>query len=204
MDYRGSDNLGAEFQRAVIGDAGDGPGKDVMAGVAALVARGFIDESRIGVSGWSYGGYMTSWLIGHYPETWKAALAGAAVTDYVESYALSDMNYAIAIDGQPIYASVPHTTAGRSVPWTPKGQAAWAEQSPISSVWRVKTPTLILSNTRDQRVPVVESYKLFRALRDLGVEAEFVAYHLDGHGHSDPYHERDVERRWLDWFTRKL
>ena len=80
------------------------------------------------------GGYMTTWLTGHYPDTWKAALAGAAVTDYIESYAFSDMNYAIALNGQPIYASVPHTTDERTAPWTPEGRELWTQQSPMSQV----------------------------------------------------------------------
>ena len=90
-NYRGSDNLGNAYQRAIFNDAGNGPGRDVMAGVRALEARGFIDSSRIAVSGWSYGGYMTTWLIGHY-DVWKAAVAGAAVTDLVHEYNFSDGN----------------------------------------------------------------------------------------------------------------
>ena len=90
-NYRGSDNLGNAYQRAIFNDAGDGPGRDVMAGLEEVKKRGFVDTARIGVSGWSYGGYMTSWLTGHFPG-WKAAVAGAAVNDLVEEYALSDFN----------------------------------------------------------------------------------------------------------------
>jgi dipeptidyl aminopeptidase/acylaminoacyl peptidase len=71
-NYRGSDNLGNTYQRAIYNDAGDGPGRDVMAGVEAIKKLGFVDESKIAVTGWSYGGYMTSWLIGHY-HIWKIA-----------------------------------------------------------------------------------------------------------------------------------
>jgi hypothetical protein len=80
------------------------------------------------------GGYMTTWLTGHYPDTWKAALAGAAVTDYIESYAFSDVNYAIAMNGQPIYATVPHTTEHRTNPWTAEGREVWMQQSSMSEV----------------------------------------------------------------------
>jgi dipeptidyl aminopeptidase/acylaminoacyl peptidase len=90
-NYRGSNNQGRDFQRAVINDAGEGPGKDVMAGIAALKKRGIIDETRMGVSGWSYGGYMTTWLIAHF-HVWKAAVSGAAVTDWFDWYNLADMN----------------------------------------------------------------------------------------------------------------
>ena len=77
---------------------------------------------------------MTTWLTGHYPGIWKAALAGAAVTDYIESYAFSDMNYAISLNGQPIYASVPHTKEKRTNPWTSEGREDWMQQSPMSQV----------------------------------------------------------------------
>ena len=79
-NYRGSDHLGNAYMHAIVGDWGKGPGEDVMAGLDALKKRGFIDETRIAVTGWSYGGYMTTWLIGHYHD-WKTAIAGAAVTD---------------------------------------------------------------------------------------------------------------------------
>src|SRR5208282_1555514 len=89
-NYRGSDNLGNAYQRAIYNDAGDGPGRDVMAGIEAVKKLGFVDESKIAVSGWSYGGYMTAWLIGHY-HIWKAAVAGQSVTDWNEYYNLSDV-----------------------------------------------------------------------------------------------------------------
>ncbi|HEX7528273.1 MAG TPA: prolyl oligopeptidase family serine peptidase, partial [Thermoanaerobaculia bacterium] len=88
-NYRGSDNRGNAYQRAIFNDAGNGPGRDVLAGVDALVKKGFVDTSRIAVSGWSYGGYMTSWLIGH-DTRWKAAVAGAAVTDLSDQYCFAD------------------------------------------------------------------------------------------------------------------
>ncbi len=99
-NYRGSDNLGNAYQRAIWDDAGDGPGRDIMAGIDTLKKRGFTDASRIGVTGWSYGGYMTSWLIGHY-QIWKAAMAGAPVTDLYDEYNLADGNVSrIAVRGR--------------------------------------------------------------------------------------------------------
>src|SRR5882724_4568672 len=103
-NYRGSDNLGNAFQAAIWNDAGAGPGRDVMAGVAELEKRGFVDASRRAVSGWSYGGFMTTWLLGNYPDRWKAAIAGAAVTDLTDQYNLGDSNVRrggrrVALDG---------------------------------------------------------------------------------------------------------
>jgi dipeptidyl aminopeptidase/acylaminoacyl peptidase len=190
-NYRGSDNLGNDFQSAIIHDAGAGPGRDVMAGVAAIRERGIVDEERIGVSGWSYGGYMTSWLIGNYPDTWRAAMAGAPVTEYFDQYTLSDMNVSFGwgFDKQP---------------WSPEGQAQWREQSPIAHLHKATTPTLILCNTGDLRVPITESYKLFHVLRDQDTPVEFIAYPIPGHFPADPVHRRDVFRRWADWMEARF
>ena len=190
-NYRGSDNLGSSYQSAVIHDAGEGPGKDVMAGLAAVKKLGFVDESRIAVSGWSYGGYMTTWLIGNYPEEWRVAMAGAPVTDYVDSYTLSDLNsfFLWGFD---------------KTPWSPEGQAEWRAQSPIAYSYKITTPTLILCNTGDLRVPITESYKLYHALDDRGVPVKFVAYPIPGHFPEDPVHRRDVYRRWCDWIEQRF
>jgi dipeptidyl aminopeptidase/acylaminoacyl peptidase len=101
-NYRGSDHRGNAYQHAIVKDWGEGPGKDVMAGIEALKERGFVDDKRIAVTGWSYGGYMTTWLIGHY-HIWKAAMAGAAVTDWVDMYNLGDSNVQLrySFDGTP-------------------------------------------------------------------------------------------------------
>ncbi len=94
-NYRGSDNLGNAYQAAIVSDAGSGPGRDVMAGVAMLRQRAYVDKARTAVTGWSYGGFMTSWLMGNYPNEWKAAMAGAPVTNWEDKYNLGDGNIAI-------------------------------------------------------------------------------------------------------------
>ncbi len=88
-NYRGSINLGDAYQHAIFRNTGKGPGRDVMAGLKKVEEKGFIDKSKIGVTGWSYGGYMTSWLIGNYPEVWKAAVSGAALNDWVMDYTIA-------------------------------------------------------------------------------------------------------------------
>lgn len=191
-NYRGSDNLGNAFQAAIWNDAGAGPGRDVMAGVAELEKRGFIDSDRMAVSGWSYGGYMTTWLLGNYPERWKAAVAGAAVTDWMDQVNLGDSN-------------VRRASAFGGSPWTdPKRMQAYREQSPMNYAPGIKAPTLILSNTGDYRVTITQSYRLYHALRDNGVTTQFIAYPLPGHSPSDPVHSRDVDRRWIAWLARYL
>lgn len=191
-NYRGSDNLGNAFQAAIWNDAGAGPGRDVMSGVEMLKKRGWVDESRMAVSGWSYGGYMTSWLIGNFPGIWRVAVAGAAVTDLLDQYHLGDAN-------------VRRASAWGGSPWTDsRRMQAAIEQSPIHYASRIKTPTLIMALTGDYRVTVTQSYKLYHALRDNQVPVEFIAYPLPGHSPTDPVHSRDVDRRWISWLKRHL
>ena len=160
-----------------------------MAGVEALKKKGFVDETRIAVGGWSYGGYMTTWMIGHYP-IFKAAVSGAAVNNLLDQYVLGD--------GGP----------GRALTWgSPfKGDNAkkYIEQSPIAYASKITTPTLILSDTGDVRVPVVQSYQLYRALRDNGVPVRFIAYPVGGHSPEDPLRQTDIERRYVEWFSLYL
>ncbi|HEY6487421.1 MAG TPA: prolyl oligopeptidase family serine peptidase [Candidatus Cybelea sp.] len=187
-NYRGSTNDGNAFQHAIFADPSVGPGNDVLAAIDAVVARNIVDPGRIGVSGWSYGGQMTTWLIGH-DTRFKAAVAGAAVDDLVVDYATAD-----DIDDD--------RNALGSSPFAPGALAQWRAASPLTYFERVTTPTLMFSNVYDVRVPIVESYELFHALRDRGVPVEFYAYPTSGHLPSGPVRTADVYRRWLDWFDR--
>lgn len=190
-NYRGSDNLGETYWHAIAGDSGDGPGRDVIAGLGAVRALGIVDDSRIAVSGWSYGGYMTSWLIGHY-HVWKAAVSGAAVNNLIDEYALADngVQWRYEFGGTP---------------WTSKAMMdSYIEQSPITYARAITTPTLILSDTGDARVPVTQSYEMYRALRERGVTAQFYAYPVAGHFPGDPVRAMDVDRRWIEWLARYL
>ena len=187
-NYRGSDHLGNTYQRAIQGDAGAGPGRDVMAGIEVIKQKGIVDTTRMAVSGWSYGGYMTTWMIGHY-NVWKAAVAGAAVTDQLDQQMLGDGA----------------NMRGQNSPWVnQQAMDRIHDQSPISYVKNMKAPTLILSNVGDYRVPVTQSYKLFHALKDLGVTTQFFAYPIPGHNAADPVRQRDVQRRWVGWLEQYL
>lgn len=190
-NYRGSNNRGARFQESIIGDAVAGPGRDIMAGVASLDQRGLIDRSRMAVTGWSYGGMMTSWLIGNYPDAWKAAVAGAPVTDIVDQYTTADNNRARASQYGPS-------------PFVGDNMASYARQSPISQAWRAKAPTLIMADVGDWRVTIPQAYKLYRALSDNQVPVKFIAYPVPGHSPADPIRSRDVWRRWVDWLKPHL
>jgi len=189
-NYRGSDNLGNAFQSAIWNDAGNGPGRDVMSGVEALEKRGFVDETRMAVTGWSYGGYMTTWLLGHYP-VWKVAVAGAAVTNWLDQYDLGDAN-------------VRRGAAFGGSPYSGNHMQAYLVQSPITYASKIKAPTLILSDVGDYRVPITQSYELYHALRDNGVPTRFFAYPVGGHSPQDPVRQRDVDRRWIEWLREHL
>jgi dipeptidyl aminopeptidase/acylaminoacyl peptidase len=190
-NYRGSDHLGNKYQAMIDNDAGEGPGRDVMAGVAAVTRRGFVDTTRIAVSGWSYGGFMTSWLIGRYPGRWRAAVAGAPVTDWVDQYDLGDSN-------------VGRGRAFGGSPWVGDRRAAYEAQSPMRYAPRIRTPTLVMHDVGDDRVTVTQGYKLWHALKDNGVPTQFIAYPIAGHNAADPVRSRDVQRRWIEWLARYL
>jgi dipeptidyl aminopeptidase/acylaminoacyl peptidase len=189
-NYRGSDNMGSDFSRAIVDDSGDGPGRDVLAGVEMLKNRGIVDESNIAVTGWSYGGYMTSWLIGH-AQFWKAAIAGAPVTNLLDQYNLSDGNVArvAAIGGSP---------------YTGEWMKHWVQQSPITYFDKMVTPTLVLQDVGDYRVTITQGYELYHALKDRGVKTYFYAYPIGGHSPADPVRTRDVLRRWIEWLDEYL
>ena len=189
-NFRGSDNLGNAYQRAVVNDAGDGPGRDVMSGIEAVKKLGFIDESKIAVTGWSYGGFMTTWLIEHY-QIWKAAVTGATEANWVELYSYSNWGTVLRY-------------VFKGSPWVEGNMKDYVEQSAITYVSQIKTPTLILHDTADPIVPITQSYELYHALKDNGVPVKFVAYPAAGHHPDDPVSHQDVNRRWLDWLDQYL
>ena len=190
-NYRGSINLGDKYQHAIARNTGEGPGKDVMAGLKKIVAMGIIDTNNIGVTGWSYGGYMTSWLTGYYPNKWKAAVEGAALNDWV-------MDYTIAY-----YQTYDLYFFGGS-PWVTKYWDIWREQSPIIFAKNVKAPTLIMGDAGDGNVPIVNSYEMYHALKDNGVTTEFYVYPVDTHFPGDIVRRSDVYKKWVDWMVKYL
>lgn len=191
-NYRGSNNLGNGFQSAISRDPSEGPGHDVVTGVTALKSCAYVDNSQVVVSGWSYGGWMTSWLIGRYPEVWKAAVVGAAPVDFTDMYSLNDLN---RMKRHAIVAS----------PYVGEGSLEWSyKNSPIWHFSKIKAPTLIMSKTADARVTVTGSYKLFGALRDNGIETKFIAYPGPDHFPADPVRALDVYERWIGWIEAHL
>jgi dipeptidyl aminopeptidase/acylaminoacyl peptidase len=186
-NYRGSTNRGERYQHAIYVDTVDGPGKDIRAALDAVKARGIVDASRVAVSGWSYGGVMTTWLITHYHD-WRVAVAGAPVTDNLADYATADD---INADRELF----------RGSPWLGDNRADYVAQSPLTYVKDVTTPVLLMTDRGDQRVSPVSAYEFYHALRDLGKPVDMVAYPVDGHFPSDPVRSADVNRRWVDYIA---
>jgi len=188
-NYRGSNNLGNKFQAAIANDPSEGPGQDVMAGVKLLQEKQYIDKEKIAVSGWSYGGWMTSWLIGRYPEKWVAAVAGAAPVDLTDMYSLNDLNR------MRRHSITDSPYIGDNLQWA-------YNNSPIINFSKIKAPTLIMSKTGDYRVTITGSYKLYGALRDNNIPVEFIGYPGPGHFPSDPVRSNDVWQRWIGWLGK--
>lgn len=184
-NYRGSNSQGHAFQHALLPDVMDGPSRDIMDGLEALKAQGILDTTRIAVSGWSYGGMLTAWLTAHH-QGWAAAVVGQATTDWVDDYAHSIFTYSDSV------------WFGGS-PYVGDNADNYRRQSPITHVHRTRTPTLILSTTRDVIAPITSSFELYHALKDNGVEVKFVAYPGGGHWPSEPVQYRDLWRRWIGW-----
>lgn len=189
-NYRGSNNLGARYQGAVGGDKLRGPGRDVGAALTAVRTLGIVDDTRLAVSGWSYGAGLTLWMIAQRRD-WRAAVAGAAVTDIAADYATADD---IAAD---------RALAGGS-PLVGRHRAAAAAMSPITYAARVRTPLLLMTCRGDTRVSPVGTYEFFHALRDLGRDVRLVAYPVDGHFPGDPVRRTDVFRRWVGFIAERF
>ncbi len=186
-NYRGSDNLGLAYQRAVLYDPDAGPGRDVMAALDAVRAKGIVDDHRLAVSGWSYGGIMTAWMISKY-HIWRAAVSGASVNDWATDYGVADDSDADAA----LFHGSPFT-----------GDAAeWRRVSAISYARDVTTPVLILSDVGDNRDPFATSSMYYRALRDNHKDATLRVWPVDGHFPHDPVRSADVEAHWIDYIAQ--
>lgn len=184
-DYHGGDGQDDAYRRAIVNDIAEGPASDIMAGLQTVKALGIVDENRIAVSGWSYGGLLSAFLSARYP-IWRAAVVGAAPTDWLDQYSLADKN-----------AQFGNILGGS--PWTDAKAEKYRQQSPIDIAPSSRTPTLILANTGDPRVPITGSYKWYSALKDNGVPVRFVAYPIDDHWPQDPVQLRDMYGRWVTW-----
>jgi dipeptidyl aminopeptidase/acylaminoacyl peptidase len=189
---RGSSGYGREFSLAVRGTWGEVDSLDILAGVDAAIARGFIDETRLGVTGGSYGGFMTNWLIGHV-DRFKAAVTDRCVSNLASMYGASDVGWEL---GDDEFEGPPWENLDRLM-----------QHSPITFVKQMHTPLLIIHSEQDLRCGIEQAEQLFTALKCLGREVLFVRFEGQSHGLSRGGHPRQRLQRLhhgLRWFEQHL
>jgi dipeptidyl aminopeptidase/acylaminoacyl peptidase len=184
---RGSTNYGEKFLRANLTDWGGGDYTDIMTGVDALVARGIADPGKLAHIGWSYGGYMTAWVITQTTR-FKAAMVGAGLTNMWSMYGTNDIPSVLI----PYFGGIP----------SEKTLPLYLARSAMSHIHKVTTPTLILHGANDERVPVGQAQELYRGLKDRGIPTELVFYPREGHGISEYFHQQDRLTRIYDWVAK--
>ncbi len=183
---RGSGGWGAKFRQANLKDWGGADYHDIQDGVDELIARGIADRDHMGVMGWSYGGYMTSWTITQ-TSRFRAASMGAGITNLYSFYGTTDVPFLTEV-----YFGGP--------PW--QARELYMARSPMTFVDHVTTPTLIQHGTIDRRVPISQGEELYTALRARGIAVEMIRYPRSAHGVTEPKLIRDTLTRNLEWFDR--
>jgi len=185
---RGSFGQGEAFTRANVKDFGYGDLRDILAGVDFVVKNYPVDNDRVGIGGWSYGGYMTMWAVTQ-TRRFHAAVAGAGIANWQSYYGENDIDqWLIPFFGASVYDD----------------PAVYAKSSPLNFIKNVRTPTLILVGDRDGECPTPQSFEFWHALESLGIENRFVVYPNEGHLILDPEHRRDIMRRTAEWYDRHL
>jgi dipeptidyl aminopeptidase/acylaminoacyl peptidase len=189
---RGSLGYGRDFALAVRGEWAVKDSLDIMAGVDVVIAKGFIDEQRLGVIGGSYGGFMTSWLIGH-TDRFRAAVADRSVIDRFSFFGSSDIGWDFTDDDMEV------------APWDDPER--YVRMSPITYVKNIHTPVLIIHSESDLRCNIEQSEQLFASLKYLGRETLFVRFEGQSHGLSRGGHpklRKERLRHIKEWFERYL
>lgn len=185
---RGSYGQGEDFTAANVKDFGYGDLRDVLAGVDEIVKTLPVDNNHLGITGWSYGGFMTMWTVTQ-TDRFRAAVAGAGLSNWQSYYGENGIDqWMIPYFGASVYDD----------------PAVYARSSPITFIKKVKTPTLVLVGDRDIEVPAPQSYEFWHALKTLGVKTQLVVYPNEGHHIGKMEHRRDIMERALAWFNENL
>jgi dipeptidyl aminopeptidase/acylaminoacyl peptidase len=185
---RGSYGQGEAFTQANIKDFGYGDLRDILAGVDSLEKTAPIDPDRIGIIGWSYGGYMTMWALTQ-TDRFKASVAGAGISNWLSYYGTNNIDtWMIPYFGTSVYED-------------PK---VYERSSPMTFINKAHAPTLILGGDRDAEVPITQSYEYWNALRRRNVKTEFVVYPDEGHFFFRRADQVDVMSRVVSWFGAYL
>jgi dipeptidyl aminopeptidase/acylaminoacyl peptidase len=186
-NVRGSVGYGEAFVEANRADWGGGDFKDVMAGVDWAIASGVADPTRLGIGGWSYGGYMAAWAITQ-TSRFKAAVSGAPVIDMASEF---------GTEGSSAYDEWFYGTPYERLD-------GFVKSSPMTYVKQARTPTLLLQGDADETDPIGQSQQFYRGLKRYGVEADLVRYPREGHGLREEAHLVDRLTRIVSWYDRHL
>jgi len=185
---RGSYGQGEKFAAANVRDFGGGDLRDILAGVDQAIRSAPIDPQRIGLTGWSYGGFMTMFAVSQ-TNRFKAAVAGAGISNWQSYYGQNAIDtWMIPYFGASVYDD----------------PAVYAKMSAIDFIKQVKTPTLVVVGDRDGECPAPQSYEFWRALKTLGVKTQMVVYPNEGHSFHKPEHQKDVLVRMIARFNENL
>jgi dipeptidyl aminopeptidase/acylaminoacyl peptidase len=187
---RGSTGYGEKFNWATWGGWGDRDFEDVMSGVDYALKHYSADPQRLGVTGYSYGGFLTNWIIGHTTR-FAAAVVGAGPSDWISNYGTGD---------------IPRTKESEffGSPWDPKANAAMIAHSPITYATNIRTPTLFVHGESDARVPISQAEEMYTTLKKLHVPAKFVRYPGEYHGGWSPWDTVHRYQQELLWWNQYL
>jgi dipeptidyl aminopeptidase/acylaminoacyl peptidase len=185
---RGSYGQGEDFTRANVKDFGGGDLRDILAGVDAAIKKYPIDANRLGVTGWSYGGFMTMWTVTQ-TNRFRAAVAGAGIANWQSYYGQNLIDqWMIPFFGASVYDD----------------PAVYEKSSPIRFIKNVKTPTLVIAGERDAECPSSQSYEFWHALKTLGVPTQLIVYPGEGHLFIKPEYQVDRMDQTVGWFDKYL
>ncbi len=187
-NFRGSSNYGEKFLQGDFNDWGNGDYQDVQSGIDYLVEIGIADPDKLGIAGWSYGGYMTAWTVTQ-TNRFKAASLGAGLTNLYSMYSQND-----------IPSTMDDYLGG--APWD--RYEIYQKCSPMTYIKNAKTPTLILHGQEDRRVPPPQAKEFYMGLKKNGVTVEWVLYPREPHGLREPKHQKDKMNREIAWFDKYI
>lgn len=188
-NYRGSAGFGEKFRSLNVRNLGVGDAWDVLSGVDYLVAQGLADPDRMGVMGWSQGGYISAFLATHKRQPFKAISVGAGISNWMTYYVNTD-----------IHQFTRHYLG--ATPWD--DPEIYAKTSPMTTIKQAKTPTLIQHGELDTRVPTPNAYELYQGLQDVGVPVKLIIYKGFNHGLNKPKAARAAMEHNFEWFNQYI
>jgi dipeptidyl aminopeptidase/acylaminoacyl peptidase len=185
---RGSYGQGEAFTRANVKDFGHGDLRDILAGVDTVLNHYPVDGKRLGIMGWSYGGFMTMWTVTQ-SQRFRAAVAGAGISNWLSYTGQNGISeWMVPFFGATAY----------------EDPAVYARSSPINFISHARTPTLVVVGERDAECPAPQSFEFWRGLQHVGVQTQLVVYPDEGHHFANPEHQADVLNRSVAWFDQYL